>query len=117
MCCTLQSGHNFKVFADNYFTTLHLVEFLKGRQIWFAGTVHINRLKNIPLLCENDLCKGGHGSFDYRTDKSTSNIAVRWYNNKTVTLVSSFIGIEPISMVRWYAWKPKKHQREPTEHG
>ena len=53
--------------------------------------------------------KGGRGSFDYRTDKSTNNIAVRWYDNKTVTLVSSFVGVEPINMVHRYDWKIKKH--------
>ena len=81
---------------------MRLIEFLKGRQIWFAGTVCINPLKNIPLIYEKDLRKGGHGSFDYHTYRGTNNIAVRWYDNKTVTLVSSFFGVEPINMIRRY---------------
>ena len=84
MCSTLPSGHIFKVFADSYFRTFRLMEILKRRQIWFAGTVRINRLKNIHLLCKKDSWKGGRGSFDYRTDKSTNNTAIRWYDNKTV---------------------------------
>ena len=88
---------------------MRLIEFLKGRQIWFAGTVRINPLKNILLFYEKDLRKGGHGSFDYHTHRGTNNIAVRWYDNKTVTLVSSFVGVEPINMIRRYDWKTIKH--------
>ena len=99
------------------FHNLRLMEFLKGRQIWFAGTVRINRLKNIPLLWGKDLRKDWGVSFDYRTNKSPNNIAVHWYDNKTVTLVSSFVGVEPINMVSWYDRKTKKtYLCEPTEH-
>ena len=113
---TLPSGHNFKVFADNYFTSLPLLEALKQRQIWFAGTIRSNRTKNCPLLSEKDLKKKGRGSYDYRTDKNTNNIAVRWYDNKAVTLVSSYVGVEPVNSVRRYDRKVKKHCQVAEPH-
>ena len=46
---TVLSGHNFKVFANNYFTSLPLLKALKKRQIWFAGTICSNRTKKLAL--------------------------------------------------------------------
>ena len=52
MTSSLPSGHNFKAFADNFFTSLPLLDVLKERAIWFARTIRINRMNNCPLLCE-----------------------------------------------------------------
>ncbi len=59
---TLPSGHYFKVFADNYFRSLPLLEALKQRQILFAGTIRSHPTKNCPLLSERDLKKRGVGA-------------------------------------------------------
>ena len=87
MTSSLPSGHNFKVFADNFFTSLLLLEVLKEQAIWLAWTIRINRMNNCPLPCEKDFRKGGRGSYDYRTHTHSKSIAVRWYDNKAVTLV------------------------------
>ena len=89
MTFSLPSGHNFKVFADNFFTSLPLLDVLKERAIWFAGTIRINRMNNCPLLCEKDLRKGGRRSYDYGTHTHSKSTVVQWYDNKAVTLVSS----------------------------
>ena len=52
MTSSLPSGHNFKAFADNFFTSLPLLDVLKERAIWFARTIRISRVNNCPLLCE-----------------------------------------------------------------
>lgn len=116
MTSSLPSGHNFKVFADNFFTSLPLLDVLKERAIWFAGTIRINRMNNCPLLCEKDLRKGGRGSYDYRTHTHSKSIAVRWYDNTAVTLVSSYIGIEPVHSVKRYDRKEKKHVQVEQPH-
>ncbi|XP_065639594.1 piggyBac transposable element-derived protein 3-like [Hydra vulgaris] len=99
MLSSLPSGHNFKVFADNFFTSLTLLDVLKERAIWFVGAIRTNRLNMCPLLCEKDLRKEGRGSYDYRTDTYFNLILVRWYDNKAVTLVSSYVGIEPVKLL------------------
>ena len=116
MTSSLPSGHNFKVFADNFFTSLPLLDVLKERAIWFAGTIRINRMNNCPLLCEKDLCKGGRGSYDYCTHTHSKSMAVWWYHNKAVTLVSSYIGIEPAHSVKRYDRKQKKHVQVEQPH-
>ena len=35
--------------------------------------------------------------------------SLQWYDNKAVTLVSSYIGIEPVHSVKRYDQKEKKH--------
>lgn len=45
----LPSGANFKLFADNFFSSLQLVNALKERSIWYIGTVRENRLKGCSL--------------------------------------------------------------------
>ena len=73
-------------------------------------------MNNCPLLCEKDLRNGGHGSYDYRTQTHSKSIAVWWYDNKVVTLVSSYIGIEPIHSVKRYDQKEKKHAQVKQPH-
>ena len=46
MTDTLPSGMNHKVYADNFFTSVPLVEKLKQQGIWYVGTVRMNRVKN-----------------------------------------------------------------------
>nr|XP_047141031.1 piggyBac transposable element-derived protein 3-like [Hydra vulgaris] len=97
MLSSLPSGHNFKVFADNFFTSLTLLDVLKERAIWFVGAIRTNRLNMCPLLCEKDLRKEGRGSYDYRTDTYFNLILVRWYDNKAVTLYMG--GIDQLDMM------------------
>ena len=73
-------------------------------------------MNNCPLLCENDLHKGGRGSYDYRTHKHSKFIAVRWYDNKTVTLVSSYIRIQAVHSVKRYDRIEKKHVQVKQPH-
>ena len=45
MTANVPDGKNYKVFADNLFTSLPLVKILKERDIFYTGTVRMNRLK------------------------------------------------------------------------
>ncbi|XP_047132711.1 piggyBac transposable element-derived protein 3-like isoform X1 [Hydra vulgaris] len=109
MTSTLPENHNFKIFADNYFSSLPLLDELKKRRIWYVGTARLKRLNKCSLPSEKELKKQGRGSFDYRTDTISNNIAVSWIDNKAVTLISSFASIEPINTVRRYDRKTRKY--------
>ena len=61
-------GHNFKVFADYFFTSLPLIMKLKKCNIFYVGTIRLPKMKNGPFLAEKDLKKKGRGAFDYRLD-------------------------------------------------
>ena len=98
---TLAPNRNFKISADNYFTSIPLVEKLKGDGFLSTGTIRPNRLKGCPLLSEKELKKNGRGSVDHHL-RNGSITAVRWYDNRAVNLVSSFVGCEPLDMVKRY---------------
>lgn len=101
-------GQNFKVFADNYFTSLSLVETLKANGIFYVGTVRINRLKGCALKDEKSLKKDGRGAFDELVEMNSGAVAVRWFDNRSVDLLSSYIGVNPVSNVQRYDKKNKK---------
>ncbi|XP_049460947.1 piggyBac transposable element-derived protein 3-like [Epinephelus fuscoguttatus] len=96
---TLPAGKNHKVFADNYFTSLPLLEHLWQRGIYYLGTIRMNRVPNCSMKDEKDLRKQGRGSMDYRVNQNNV-IVVRWCDNKPVNLVSSFVGITPQDHVK-----------------
>ncbi|KAG7279475.1 hypothetical protein CRUP_035861 [Coryphaenoides rupestris] len=55
-------------------------------------------------FCGHDksLKKKGRGTFDYRVEVKHNSSAVKWYDNRAVTLVSSFAGTEPVQKIqRW----------------
>uniref|UniRef100_A0A3B3YNV3 PiggyBac transposable element-derived protein domain-containing protein n=1 Tax=Poecilia mexicana TaxID=48701 RepID=A0A3B3YNV3_9TELE len=81
-----------------FLLTISLRQFhwnLKQRGIYYIGTVRMNRVKDCQLMDEKELKKKGRGSLDFRVNQE-NNIIVRWYDNKAVNLLSSFVGVEPL---------------------
>ncbi len=62
---TLPAGMSFKVYADNYFTSIPLVEKLKHRDIFYIGTVKMNRVKSIKISDDQAMKKRGRGATAY----------------------------------------------------
>ena len=44
-----------------------------------------------------------------RTDMNSNIIAVKWYDNKAVNLISSFVGVNPVDTVKRYDRSKKTH--------
>ena len=60
------------------------------------------RLPNFNLEEEKSLKKKGRGSFDIRVEANHNICAVKWYDSRAVTLVSSFAGPDPVQNIqRW----------------
>ncbi|KAL2096971.1 hypothetical protein ACEWY4_006178 [Coilia grayii] len=79
---------------------LKLVQKLLEHQIYFVGTLRSNRLAGCQLEDEKSLAKRGRGSVDAMVEKEGSMVIVRWYDNKFVTLISSYCGTEPQDKAR-----------------
>ncbi|KAG7256560.1 hypothetical protein CRUP_027871, partial [Coryphaenoides rupestris] len=95
-------GQNYKIYADNYFTSVPLIEKLLYHGIHYVGTARQVRLPNCNLEDDKSLKKKGRGTFDYRVEVKHNISAVKWYDNRAVTLVSSFAGTEPVQNIqRW----------------
>ena len=60
-------------------------------------------------MVEKDLKKKGRGAYEYKLDENSNMIAVRWFDNKSANLVSSYADIEPVGNVRRYDRSLKEH--------
>ena len=113
LASTLPSGVNHKLFADNYFTSIPVVEELQARGIQYLGTVRGNRLKGCVMKDEKTLKSEGRGSSDHRVEELNNCVAVRWYDNRVVNLLSSYVGTEPVTVAKRWDRKKKVHVEVP----
>ena len=57
LCKSINSGHNYKIFADNYFSNFRMVEELMKQGLYYVGTIRGNRLHSAPLVSETNFKK------------------------------------------------------------
>jgi hypothetical protein len=109
MCRTVTEGVGHKVYFDNYFTSMRLLSFMEGRSIQCVGTVRPNRLPGVKGPTEKEMKKCGRGSVhELITTVDGVDISyVRWYDNRVVNIVSTFVGSEPLTRVRRWCRKEK----------
>ena len=105
----LPENKSFKIYIDNWFSSVPLIEELKKRKFWSVSTIHSNRMSNCSLLDEQTLKKKGRGSFDFKSDASSGVTIVKWYDNKSVHLASSYCGVEPIGTCKRWSKPDRKH--------
>ncbi|KAF0040514.1 hypothetical protein F2P81_006412 [Scophthalmus maximus] len=87
------------VFCDNFFTSFNLVQNLHAiLGVKCIGTVQANRIGGAPLMIDKELMQKGHGACDYRSAEGL--IAVKWFDNKCVILLSNACGIMPLTTVK-----------------
>ncbi|KAH8018444.1 hypothetical protein HPB51_006344 [Rhipicephalus microplus] len=110
LCSSLPKRDNNLVVADNFFTGPQLVEELSRMGISYIGTVRENRLSCSKLMDEKskkrgrDTCDTSVTSCDQKTM-----VAVKWHDNRTVTLLSNCIGADPLTSAKRWDSKEKKH--------
>ncbi|XP_024153448.1 piggyBac transposable element-derived protein 2 isoform X2 [Oryzias melastigma] len=104
-----------KLFFDNWFTSVPLILTLAQQGIHCAGTVRVNRLPGVSMMCDAELKRTGRGSFDQKTAMvgDTTLHAVKWYDNRSVSLLSDYIGAHPVTDVDRWDGKQKKVIRVP----
>ena len=105
-----------KIFADNFFTGIPLVQTLLEDGFFYGGTVRQPRMKNCQLKSEKDLIKEGRGSNDFKVMSDASIIIVQWFDKKPGNLISSFIGIEPVDSMKRYDAKQHKYSDVPRPY-
>ncbi|KAI8432777.1 hypothetical protein MSG28_013736 [Choristoneura fumiferana] len=102
---------NFRLYFDNYFTSLLLLEYLAKQGILALGTIRRNRIPDCKLPSEKVIKKKERGySEEYVANVNDVEVStVIWKDNKVVTLASTFAGQNPISDVRRYDKKQSKY--------
>lgn len=93
---SLPSHVGHKVYFDNYFSSVNLLQCLQKEGIWGIGTIRADRLKGAGKLLQDKKSlekKGGRGSSDWCVDVNTNIPIVRWLDNGLVQLISNHIGV------------------------
>lgn len=95
-------NQNFKLYFDNYFTSLRLMEYLAKEGILSLGTIRRNRIPDCKLSSEKVILKKERGySEEYVADVNGIDVStVAWKDNRIVNLASTFAGQKPESDVR-----------------
>ncbi|KAI4469673.1 transposase is4 [Holotrichia oblita] len=68
-------GH--KLLFDNYFSSYQLLQILKSKKIFAAGTIRINRFSNPPVLGDKELKRMGRGAHDEVTSEDKDVVLVK----------------------------------------
>lgn len=105
---TIPDNKNFKLYFDNYFTTINLINILQQKRIWATGTIRGNRIGKAPLASEKELQKSGRGTFDFQVESTTNIFILRWLDGGIVQLASSIYGESECSNVARYCTQQKK---------
>ncbi|KAF2355341.1 PiggyBac transposable element-derived protein [Trinorchestia longiramus] len=87
---------NHKVFFDNYFSSIPLMEVLRSEHILACGTIRSSR-KDFPQLCGDKSLK--RGDFDYRSTPSGITV-FKWHDSKPVHLISNYHDVENSTVQR-----------------
>ena len=100
----------FKLFIDNWYTGVPLATILMNQGIAMVGTVHPNKLRNCQLCSDKSLREKGRGSAEVKICLS-DNVelwAIKWFNNRAVTILTNIEAVLPTAQVRRWDRKEKK---------
>lgn len=104
-------NQNFKLYFDNYFTSIPLLVYLAIEGIFSVGTIRRNRIPNCKLPSEKEMMKKERGSgIEYVCQAEGIDIStVSWKDSKIVNLASTFLGEIPKRKVKRYDKIQKKY--------
>jgi len=110
---SIPTGINHKLFFDNYFTSPDLQIYLAKQGILSVGTVRSNRIPQCSLQSEVQMKRIGRGAIDEKIAvvDGIEISAVRWHDNRSVTLLSTYAGSEPVSEATRWNNKTKTHEK------
>ena len=111
------ASRNMSVTSSSVIITSQVLAFWfiwPRKQSYQLAHARANHIPLCPLKSECDMKKNGRGSIDEKTaivdDVEIS--AVRWYDNKAVTLLlSTYAGFQPVTEVTRWNRKMKYHER------
>lgn len=99
----MPNGLGYKMFFDNFFTSLPVIRELDEKKVYAAGTIRINRTQTCPLKSEKELKKEGRGSHDSLVSSDETIVMTRRLDNQAVNMASNFLAIEEEDCVSWWS--------------
>ena len=95
-----------EVFFDNFFTSVGLLKSLRDQGIKATGSIRVNRLNNTPWPPTKSMQKKTRGIIEVCSANDIC--AVRWFDNKVVTLASNNLTHEPLQHCSRYCRQKKQ---------
>ena len=92
----LPSEVEYRLFFDNLFTPIPLIDHLKQSNIGATGTIRVNRTGKTLLLDPSCMKKKARGTYCHAKDNDSGCILVCWNDNSVVTLASNCYGVNPV---------------------
>jgi hypothetical protein len=94
LCQNLPREQSFLLFCDRWYTSLPLLKMLKERQIFATGTIMQNRLRKCPVKADKEM--RDRGAIDFLVDIKSDIRIVKWMDNRSVLLASTYFNQEPV---------------------
>ncbi|KAK3862225.1 hypothetical protein Pcinc_031890 [Petrolisthes cinctipes] len=106
---SVPTGIYHLLYFDNWFTSKPLMTTLAKKQILCLGTVRVNRLPGLSFGSDKDLLKTGRGTHQEKSAlvDDVEVRAVKWMDNRSVNLLSTFASVEPKGECKRYDKKKK----------
>lgn len=101
---------NYKVYFDNYYTSIPLLVYLSTKGIFSLGTVRRNRIPDCKLPNDVEVKKWARGqSCEFVSEVDGISVTpVAWKDNRAVNLLSTFVGEMPKETVERFDKKSNK---------
>lgn len=114
-------GGNYKIYFDNYYTSVQLLVYLSTQGILSLGTVRADRIpgSKLPVLkTAKEVKSVKRGTFyEYVANIEGCEVSsLMWVDNKCVRMLSTFAGANPVEDVRRYNRTTKKHEMIQCPH-
>lgn len=112
---SIPQNMNYKLFFDNWYTSLQLMAELHKKGILPLGTVNRKRLPNHDLPNAGQMTKKGRGfSVEKVVEVEDVDISVvTWLDNKVVNFASTYVGKYPEGEVQRFSRKKKIFETVP----
>ncbi|KAG0726656.1 PiggyBac transposable element-derived protein 2 [Chionoecetes opilio] len=97
LASTMSCSTTTAIFADNFFTSLEIVRYLKDQNCRYTGTDRDNRIGKPPLKAIKEMEKKAVplGTCDYVTSDDGILALMQWKDKRIVTLLSTDMGWSP----------------------
>lgn len=115
LSATIPKNKNYKLFFDNWFTSVPLLIYLTKNGILPLGTVRANRVPDLQFPKESEMKKKGRGAILEKVANvdGVDVSVVSWYDNKIVKVISTYVGSQPMSEVQRFCRKSKSYIEIP----
>ncbi|KAJ8349477.1 hypothetical protein SKAU_G00246070 [Synaphobranchus kaupii] len=108
LASAIPTNISHKLFFDNWFCSVDLQVLLEKEKIHSVGTVRQNRLAGCTFMDDGAMKAKGRGTHQEKmtTHNGVNLWAVKWFDNRPVTLLSTFVAAHPTTEVqrskKWY---------------